>query len=427
MALKDTAKTFPLVLLLLTWTSAFGQVLSDKIVAVVEDEIILLSDLEDAVQLQLVISESREYIDEEELKKMYKDMLEVLINQKIIVAKAQRDTIVLDSEEVAETVEAEFESRGRNMTAEQFKEALAQENMTERDFRDKIEKLVVDAKLRDEVMYRLSANASVSRKEIQEFKETYKDSLPDNISISHILIRPGRSLEKKKKIRQRAEEILERARMDEDFEELAKKYSEDPGSSRRGGDLGFFERGKMIKEFEDAAFALSPGEISDIVETQVGYHIVKLEEKDKDKIRARHILFLTQVTQEDNKKALEHMKEIRKRAFDGEDFGELAMQFSDDHENADERGFLGYFPTRGDSPSPAFKAAIRKMRLGEISPPVMTELGFHIIKLNDEDDFISYSVRLKKIEKAYEEMLERERERLYIDIRLNEDDISLLQ
>ena len=104
---------------------------------------------------------------------------------------------------------------------------------------------------------------------------------PEMVRARHILIRvsPSSTDQEKKKAREKAEEILAKIKKGEDFEKLATQFSEDPGSKQRGGDLGFFPRGRMVKSFEDAAFSLKPGEVSGIVETQFGFHIIKLEEK----------------------------------------------------------------------------------------------------------------------------------------------------
>ena len=121
--------------------------------------------------------------------------------------------------------------------------------------------------------------------------------------------------------RAKAEEVLKRARGGEDFEKLAKEFSTEPGAGQRGGDLGWFGRAQMVKEFSDAAFALQEGEISDVVQTEYGYHIIKVEGrrtapgevgKDEEQVKARHILFLTKP--EEVKQVLEDRK--RKDYFD---------------------------------------------------------------------------------------------------------------
>ena len=113
----------------------------------------------------------------------------------------------------------------------------------------------------------------------KEHSESFKT--PETIRARHILIKtdPSASDEEKKKIKAKAEEILEKLKKGEDFAKLASEVSEDPGSKAKGGDLDFFPKGTMIPAFEEAAFSLKPGEMSGLVETEYGYHIIKLEEK----------------------------------------------------------------------------------------------------------------------------------------------------
>ncbi|RMG00548.1 MAG: hypothetical protein D6726_11095 [Nitrospirae bacterium] len=120
----------------------------------------------------------------------------------------------------------------------------------------------------------------------EDMKQYYKANAeqfkkPEEVKARHILIKVKRdaSEDEKKAARKKAEEILSKIKKGEDFASLAEKFSDDPGSAKRGGDLGFFSRGRMVKPFEDAAFSLKPGEVSGIVETRFGYHIIKVEEK----------------------------------------------------------------------------------------------------------------------------------------------------
>jgi peptidyl-prolyl cis-trans isomerase D len=130
----------------------------------------------------------------------------------------------------------------------------------------------------------------ISENDIKSYYEANKDSEykeKEQVRARHILIKvpDDASEEKKKELRAKAEEILKEAKSGADFAELARKYSEDEGSKDKGGDLGFFGKGRMVPEFEKVAFSLNPGEISDIVETQYGFHIIKVEEKKPEKIK----------------------------------------------------------------------------------------------------------------------------------------------
>ncbi len=123
---------------------------------------------------------------------------------------------------------------------------------------------------------------SVTDKDVEQYYEINKDkfTVPKQVHARHILIKAESSAtdEEKKKAKAKAEEILEQLRKGEDFAKLAGEYSEDPGSRTKGGDLGYFARGAMVKPFEDAAFAMKPGETSGVVETSFGYHIIKVED-----------------------------------------------------------------------------------------------------------------------------------------------------
>ena len=123
----------------------------------------------------------------------------------------------------------------------------------------------------------------VSEEDIKAYYESHKDEFktPEMVRSRHILIKtdPSASDNDKKKAKEKAEEILKKIKAGEDFAKLASDVSDDTGSKPKGGELGFFPKGRMVKSFEDAAFSLKPGEVSGIVETQFGYHIIKVEEK----------------------------------------------------------------------------------------------------------------------------------------------------
>lgn len=135
---------------------------------------------------------------------------------------------------------------------------------------------------------KIATQVSVQEEDVKKYYETHRDEFktPEMVRASHILIRADKnsSEEDKKKAKEKAEELLKKIKSGEDFAKLASEFSDDPGSKTKGGDLGFFQKGRMIKPFEEAAFALKPGEVSGIVETQFGYHIIKVEERKEASI-----------------------------------------------------------------------------------------------------------------------------------------------
>ena len=147
----------------------------------------------------------------------------------------------------------------------------------------------------------VAAKVTVSEDDVKSYYDTHQDEFktPEMVKARHILIKVDKSAseEDKKQAQKKAEDILSKIKAGEDFAKLASEFSDDPGSKSKGGDLGFFARGRMVKPFEDAAFALKVGEVSGIVESPFGYHIIKAEERKdagvetydtaKDKIRQR--------------------------------------------------------------------------------------------------------------------------------------------
>lgn len=187
-----------------------------------------------------------------------------------------------------------------------------------------------------------------------------------------------------------------------DFGELAKQYSEDPGTAARGGDLGFVNRGDFVKEFEEVAFGLNEGEYSDIVQTQFGFHIIQLLEKKGEKIHARHILVQLKPTQKDEQLVIDKLNGIRDSLISGEaTFDEMALKYSDDPNVKEDKGHLGKYRTDSFQIK-AFETVCDTLSPGEISHPFRTEFGYHIVKLNGREE--ERKVSLKKDWQQIEEL-----------------------
>ena len=126
-----------------------------------------------------------------------------------------------------------------------------------------------------------------------------------------------------------AEDLLEQIRSGEDFEQLARRYSDDPGSAQLGGDLGWFRRGRMVREFEDAAFSLPTGRVSEVVETDFGFHIIRLERTRPGERQARHILIVPEKSEQDVEQARQLAQRIAEEARAGASMDSLYAEHSD--------------------------------------------------------------------------------------------------
>jgi len=173
------------------------------------------------------------------------------------------------------------------------------------DVKEQLQLLSNDLLASDYLKKEVVAKINVSAEDTQLYYKTHREEFttPEMVKARHILIKVDKSAseEDKKKSKKKAEEILGRIKAGEDFAKLATEVSDDPGSKIKGGDLGFFPKGRMVPDFEKAAFSLKPGEISDIIETQFGFHIIKVEErkdavlepyeKMKDKVKEKVLAY----------------------------------------------------------------------------------------------------------------------------------------
>ena len=417
------------IALFYSWTSHAQEVL-EGIVAIVGDEIILHTQLIQAAQgfaLQMGVNPRAQ---PEEFEKIKDNILQNLINEKVLLAKAIEDTVTVDDQQVESALESRIEELTQQLGSKERVEAYfgSPIRKIKRDYRDEIRKQLIVSTVQQEKL----RDIKVSRSEVTSFYETMKDSLPDQkprVKIRHILIdvRPGESA--KQQAMERMREIQERIRQGEDFSELAKLYSEDPGTASNGGALGFVEKGTLFQSFEETAFQMEPGEISDVVETPVGLHLIQLIEKRGDKASMRHILIRVEVTSVDENTVLETLRQIRERVLAGESFEELAKEYSQDETTKELGGDLGWLPP-DQLQIEAFKSAIDTLQTDEITRPFKTQFGYHIVKLEGrsearkvslEEDWeqVEYWALSTKRQKVIEEWIAELRKKIYIKI--NED------
>ena len=391
--------------------------LIDRIVAVVGNEIILRSELDYVVALETQRQQLDSANNRQKIADVRTSILKGMIDDKILLAMAQEDSIEVDEREVEEYLKRQLSEIKRSAGEAEYREELKRRDLTEPEFRRSLRKEIRTTLLKEKEMAKLTESISVSPRDVARFREIYADSLPPNISISHIMIKPKPSEERLQSAYEKMGSIMERIEAGEDFAELAKTYSDDPGSAPEGGDLGFFGRGAITPEFEEAAFGLEPGQMSGIVRTDLGYHIIKVEEKRDEQIRVRHILMMVKMTEEDEEEAIQKLNEIRRRALEGEDFEALAKQFSEDEGSAAHGGFLGLYQ-RDDSRISLFQDALSRVKLGGVSLPFKTEFGIHILRVDDDPGLMEDLARQVKMIKELNRLLEDKKRRIYLDVRL---------
>lgn len=409
-----------------------GQQVIDRIVAVVDDEIILLSELNAALQQAVVQLELDPQKEGDKIEKLRANLVDQMIDEKVLLVKAKEDSIEVKESEVERTLENRIERAIEQYGSEEaFHKELQRVGLTVKDLKKRYRQEIRNQLLAERVMQSEISGIDISRREVEEFYETYKDSLPEQqeaVRIAHLLleVKPGEGV--KRDALQRIQKILKEVKAGADFAELAQKYSECP-SGPLGGDLGFFGPGTMVAEFERAAFGLQVGGISDVVETQFGYHIIKCEEKRGDEVRVRHILIQTTTGPEDEERTREEIANLKERIDRGEDFTALVKEYSDDPTTAPTGGELGWFLV---AQIPAhFKTEIESLAVGEVSAPIKSESGYHLITvlerreggeltLEDDWDTIKTMARQEKVRERFQAWLRDLREKMYVEVRMED-------
>ena len=406
-----------------------AQQVLDKVVAVVDNEIILQSEFDFRANLE---AQQRNINPADSTFR--RQVLNAMIEEKLLYAQAELDSITVSDEQVKQQLEYQI-----NYFIQQYgsRERLEQVygmpiEKLKRSLQDDTKKNLMAEMLKQKKFGQMDA----SRKEIEDFYDMYKDSLgvvAEKFTIAHIFQNPKTGERVKKKVREFAESLLDSLKHGADFAKLAKKYSDDPGSAAQGGDLGSVKRGVFFPEFEAAAFALAPNQISGVVESPVGFHIIQLLERRGESIHTRHILIKIKSDDESDLKAIEFLTDIRDSIVKGKNtFEYYAKLYSDDKETAKFGGTLGTF--EASQLDKQLLDIIYKLKEGEISFPKRLDLdknvyGYHIVKLekripqhkaNMDLDFaeLKRMTEYYKKQKLFAKWMDDIKSRIYWQVRL---------
>lgn len=401
------------------YAQRYGEGLIDKTIATVGNEFILLSQLESEVQMMM----AQGYASDGNIRC---SILENLMGQKLFLAQAKLDSLTAS----ADQVEMELTNRINTAIASLGSEERLEEYFNKplyklrNDWRELLTEQNLTTQMQQNVMQQAG---SMTPAEIEKFyKKMDKDSLPvisTQYKISQIVIYPSKD-EAVTAVRERLLDFRNRILNGEKFSTLATLYSQDPESVMRGGELGMAPKSIFWPAFSDAAAALKPGQISQIVETPDGFHIIQMVEKDGDMINVRHILLKPEYTSKDRDKAFKELDSIRTKILaDSITFDLAARIYSQDPKSSINGGVMSdpntgadYFEM--DQLKPADYAVLREMKIGDISAPFESTDNegrsgntlYKIIKLDNikpshtatlEDDFMviqNYANNTKQVE-----------------------------
>lgn len=249
---------------------------NDKI-AIVNQVPIMRSDFDmELMRIQGRMQMQGRPIPPDQMEEFKKNIVENMIGHELLYQECQKQKVTVPANEIENQI-SEF--RGRFKTDEEYKNALAANQLSENTLKDKITRQMTTQKF---IETKITDTLKVTDKETKAFYDSHPEYFqqPEKVKASHILVKmkPDADEETKKEAHKKIDAIQAKLKNGDDFAEVAKTDSEGP-SNVNGGDLGYFGKGQMVKPFEDAAFAMKPGDVSDVVETRFGLHIIKVVDK----------------------------------------------------------------------------------------------------------------------------------------------------
>lgn len=410
----------------------------DRVVAIVGDSSVLRSQVETEIQRLQLQDSTVPQVGQPGYDEVFKQALDGWIDRMLVVQAAAKDsTIQVDDAEIDQRVSDYIQQLTSQFGGQpQFLQALNREGWTLAEYRDfnrqdlrqqQIVQLFMQSRMRD------ARPADVSEQELLDRFQQVSPQLqqrPRTITFRQVVIAPQADDSAKARARAKADSLLERVRAGESFDSLARAYSDDTGTASLGGDLGWFRRGQMVPAFERAAFSLGAGQVSNVVETTFGYHIIKVERvRGRSEVEARHILVRPEITPQDLQNARDTAQAVARRAEAGESMIDLFDDYSDPQ--APDSTTVP-FTQLSQFPAP-YASALRSAIAGQVVGPL--EYGdasqdpsavrlavVKVLAVREAGAFTFEDVRAQlasqlQQQKQQEKILDGLRSRAYIDIR----------
>lgn len=403
---------------------------ADRIVAVVNDEVVTLHELRSRLEVALTqLQKQGTPLPPRDV--LEKQMLERLIMDKVQLQHARDTGLRIDDSQLEQALQRI--AANNKMSLAQFRDALQKDGIPFLKFREEIREEMTIARIRER---EVEDKIAISEGEIDNYLsgDTAKGSEAEEYEVAHILLRAPESAspEQIQTLKAKADQVYERVKNGEDFSQLAAAYSDAP-DGLQGGKIGLRPLNRLPSVFSEVVVNLKAGDVAPILRSPNGFHIVKLVSKrggaalpPVEQTHVRHILIkVNEVVSE--AEARHKLSGLYERIKHGESFTELAKLFCQDG-SASKGGDLGWiYP--GDT-VPEFERAMKALKPGELSEPVQTPFGFHLIEVlerrvqdvsADRQRAVARQVlRGRKMDEAYQDWLRQVRDRAYVELRLEE-------
>ena len=412
---------------LLIPASGISQQVTDGVAAVVGEDVILLSEVMQYGELQAYNVGVDPYAHPEAFRRILSDVLQRLIDQKIVLAEAERDSIRIQTYQVDLAMKQQIDTLIQQFGSREALEEAVHMSVAEirHEFRETVRNRLLVQRYREQVLGMITVN----REEVEAFYRTHRDSLPvrpRQVNISRIVINTPEVQDADSLAVEQLQEIQRLLREGRSFGELARLYSQDTTTSRQGGELGWLSQESLIPEFQKAFVTLQPGDVSDIIKTAFGYYLVQLEQREGHRVRARQILVKPTLPKPVVRAALDTLNRLRSQIMGGIPFDSLASQGNQPQDTENNLGWI----TASTVEDPVLQTVLDTLQVGEVSRPFRAPAGWGIIRLNGvrpaqpltlDDDYqtIRDLALQAKRQQAYERLLRQLRAEYYV--RINHD------
>lgn len=417
-----------LALALVSVSSVLHADLVDRIAAVVNEDIILLSEIDEKLFV-LQAQGKLQGVDSTQVESLRREILDRLIEEKLVVQRASSQGIEPDPTMVANrTGEALERVRSQFPTTTAYRRALEEEGLSENMLRERYEKEVLNELMGQQIVAReVRSKVEVTSDDVYDYWMNNQEQLPEKpaeVDLAHLVCLP-QNREREAEAETRIQEIRRRLLEGAEFETMARNTSDDP-SAARGGELGWFSPGDLDPDFEAVMDTLKVGRVSAVTRTQFGFHLIRVTDRNDDRTQVSHILAMVKVEPEDVEKARSRAEEAHSRILGGEPFEAVVADVSDDELTRDDGGKLGWTTLALLVPDVA--KTLDTLAVGAVGPVVRSDRGFHVFKVinrqhggtyeyEEIEDRLRVMVEQEKLEEVYDGWMQGIRDSAYIEIK----------